>query len=52
MGILSERLNAFMDGVLAVVISDMVLELATPYGTDLDSLRALLPILVSLCSSG
>jgi uncharacterized membrane protein len=41
----TERLNAFTDGVLAVVITIVVLELPTPHGTDLASLHQVLPIL-------
>lgn len=37
------RLEAFSDGVIAVVITIMVLELKPPHGTDLSSLRASLP---------
>jgi uncharacterized membrane protein len=41
------RLEAFSDGVLAVIITIMVLELRPPEGT---SLRALLPILPSVAT--
>jgi uncharacterized membrane protein len=41
----TERLNAFTDGVLAIVITIMVLELPTPHGTDLASLKPVLPLL-------
>ncbi len=37
------RLEAFSDGVIAVIITIMVLELKPPLGTDLDGLRATLP---------
>jgi uncharacterized membrane protein len=40
----TERLNAFTDGVLAIVITIMVLELPTPHGTDLHSVRPVLPL--------
>jgi uncharacterized membrane protein len=40
----TERLNAFTDGVLAIVITIMVLELPTPHGTDFASLRPVLPL--------
>ncbi|HLY03029.1 MAG TPA: TMEM175 family protein [Candidatus Cybelea sp.] len=37
------RLEAFSDGVIAVIITIMVLELRPPDGTDLHSLHALIP---------
>ena len=37
------RLEAFSDGVLAIIITIMVLELKVPHGTDLASLRPVLP---------
>ena len=37
------RLEAFSDGVIAIIITIMVLELRAPHGTDLSSLRPLLP---------
>ena len=37
------RLEAFSDGVIAILITIMVLELRAPHGSDLGSLRALLP---------
>ena len=42
-----ERLEAFSDGVIAIIITIMVLELRTPQGVDLDALRPLLPVLLS-----
>jgi uncharacterized membrane protein len=39
------RLEAFSDGVLAIIITIMVLELPTPHGTDLAALKPVLPIL-------
>ncbi len=39
------RLEAFSDGVIAVIITIMVLELKPPHGTDLGSLRTILPTL-------
>jgi len=41
------RLEAFSDGVLAVVITIMVLELKMPHGTSLAALRPLVPVLLS-----
>ncbi|HXZ86789.1 MAG TPA: TMEM175 family protein [Myxococcota bacterium] len=41
------RLEAFSDGVIAIIITIMVLELRTPAGTDLASLRPLVPALLS-----
>jgi uncharacterized membrane protein len=41
------RLEAFTDGVLAIIITIMVLELKVPHGTELDVLRPLVPVLAS-----
>ncbi len=41
------RLEAFSDGVIAILITIMVLELRAPEHTDLDALRPLVPVLVS-----
>src|SRR5688500_3004315 len=41
------RLEAFSDGVFAVIITIMVLEMRAPHGTDLASLRPLIPIFLS-----
>src|SRR3954467_5755042 len=38
-----ERLNAFSDGVIAIIITIMVLELKGPHGSDLPALSAVLP---------
>jgi uncharacterized membrane protein len=37
------RLEAFSDGVIAIILTIMVLELKIPHGTDLESLRGALP---------
>ena len=41
------RLEAFSDGVLAIIITIMVLDLQAPIGTDLSSLKPLIPTLTS-----
>jgi uncharacterized membrane protein len=41
------RLEAFSDGVIAVIITIMVLELKVPHGTDLAALVPLLPVFLS-----
>lgn len=41
------RLEAFSDGVLAIIITIMVLELRAPHGTELAALQPLLPVLLS-----
>jgi len=41
------RLEAFSDGVLAILITIMVLELKVPHGTDVASLRPLVPVVIS-----
>jgi uncharacterized membrane protein len=41
------RMEAFSDGVLAILITIMVLELAIPHGADLAALRPLIPIFLS-----
>ncbi len=41
------RLEAFSDGVIAIIITIMVLELRVPHGAELDSLRPLVPVLLS-----
>jgi len=42
-----ERLAAFSDGVLAIIITIMVLELRVPHGDNLAALRPLLPVFLS-----
>ncbi len=42
-----ERLAAFSDGVIAIIITIMVLEMKVPHGADLVSLRPLIPVFLS-----
>ena len=41
------RLEAFSDGVLAIIITIMVLELKVPHGTEIADLQPLFPVFVS-----
>ena len=41
------RLEAFSDGVIAIIITIMVLEMKVPHGTDLAALRPLVPVFLS-----
>jgi uncharacterized membrane protein len=41
------RLEAFSDGVIAIIITIMVLELKVPHGSDFASLEPLLPVFLS-----
>jgi uncharacterized membrane protein len=43
----SNRLEAFSDGVLAIIITIMVLELKVPHGVDLAALEPVLPVFAS-----
>jgi uncharacterized membrane protein len=45
------RLEAFSDGVFAIIITIMVLELRPPHQTDFAALRPLLPVLLSYALS-
>jgi uncharacterized membrane protein len=45
------RLEAFSDGVIAIIITIMVLELKVPKGYDLQSLKPLFPVFVSYVMS-
>lgn len=47
----TSRLEAFSDGVIAIIITIMVLELKIPHGTELSSLGPLLPMFVSYVMS-
>ena len=42
-----QRLEAFTDGVIAIIITIMVLELKVPHGESLMDLRALIPVFIS-----
>src|SRR5437763_15746131 len=41
------RLEAFSDGVIAILITIMVLELRVPHGADAEALRPLLPVFLT-----
>jgi uncharacterized membrane protein len=41
------RLEAFSDGVIAILITIMVLELKIPHGADLEAVRPLLPVFLT-----
>jgi uncharacterized membrane protein len=41
------RLEAFSDGVLAIIITIMVLEMKVPHGSDFSALNPLLPVFLS-----
>jgi uncharacterized membrane protein len=41
------RLEAFSDGVIAIIITIMVLELKVPHGADLGAVRPLLPVFLT-----
>lgn len=45
------RMEAFSDGVIAVIITIMVLEIRPPHGTNLSNLRPLLPVFLSYVMS-
>jgi len=40
----TERLSAFSDGVIAILITIMVLELKVPHGTDIQALSGVVPV--------
>jgi uncharacterized membrane protein len=46
------RLEAFSDGVIAILITIMVLELRTPHGTTWAALRQDLPVLLAATGPG
>src|SRR5689334_22456725 len=41
------RLEAFSDGVIAIIITIMVLELKIPHGADWEALRPLVPVFLT-----
>ena len=41
------RLEAFSDGVIAIIITIMVLEMKVPHGEELAALKPLIPVLLS-----
>src|SRR5215469_3070074 len=41
------RLEAFSDGVIAVIITIMVLEMKTPHGASIEALRPNIPVFLS-----
>src|SRR5262245_35417667 len=41
------RLEAFSDGVIAIIITIMVLEMKVPHGENLNALRPLVPVFLS-----
>src|SRR5579883_1268920 len=45
------RLEAFSDGVLAVIITIMVLEMKSPIGTNLGALKPVIPVFLSYALS-
>jgi uncharacterized membrane protein len=42
-----ERLEAFTDGVIAIIITIMVLEMKVPEGSDLAALMSALPVFLA-----
>lgn len=41
------RLEAFSDGVMAIIITIMVLEMKVPHGNSLEDLKPIIPVLIS-----
>jgi len=47
----TNRLETFSDGVIAIIITIMVLEMKVPHGSDLSALAPLVPVLLSYALS-
>ncbi len=47
----TQRLEAFSDGVIAIIITIMVLELRVPQGEDFEALKPVLPVFLSYVMS-
>ena len=47
-----ERMEAFSDGVLAVIITIMVLDMKPPHDTQLAAMRPLIPVFLSYVLAG
>ena len=45
------RMEAFSDGVIAIIITIMVLEMKVPHGTEISALQPLIPVFVSYALS-
>src|SRR6201989_1851285 len=43
----TNRLEAFSDGVLAIIITIMVLELRVPHASDIEAIKPLLPVILT-----
>lgn len=50
-GMSKNRLEAFSDGVIAIIITIMVLEMKVPHGTDFIALKPLIPVFLSYALS-
>ncbi len=46
-GMSKSRMEAFSDGVIAVIITIMVLEMRAPHSADIDAMRPLIPVFLS-----
>ena len=45
------RLEAFSDGVIAIIITIMVLEFKVPHGADFEALKSLMPVFLTYALS-
>jgi uncharacterized membrane protein len=50
-GISTSRIEAFSDGMFAIIITIMVLELKPPHGTNWDAIKPVIPALISYVMS-